>query len=79
MPEMLNPASRAEASEASMVPPLQTALVVTAELTSMTALSSRSVKERVPLLERACAEAFCVFRIRSQQLPRRSAGHRWRQ
>ena len=41
-----------------MVPPLQTALVVTAELTSMTALSSRSVKERAPLLERACAEAF---------------------
>ena len=44
-----------------MVPPLQTALVVTVEPTSMTALSSRSVKERVPLLERARGHArvFC--------------------
>ena len=60
-----------------MVPPLQTALVVTAELTSMTALSSRSVKERVPLLERACAEAFASSVNPKSELPRRSAGHRW--
>ena len=40
-----------------MSPPLQTAAVVTAELTSMTALVSMSVKERVPLLLRACAAA----------------------
>ena len=58
-----------------MVPPLQTALVVTS-LTSTTALSSRSVKERVPLLERACAEAFVPCEPKSA-IAAETCGHRW--
>ena len=53
VPEMEKPASRADLSEASRVPSLQTAPEVTAEETSMTALVSMSVKDSVPLLLRS--------------------------
>jgi hypothetical protein len=53
VPLIEKPASRADLSEASMVPPLQTAGDVTAEETSMTSVMSMSVKKRVPLEERS--------------------------
>ena len=43
-----------------MLPPLQTAAVVTAELISITFVVSISVKERVPVLLRFCAAALAA-------------------
>ena len=57
---MAKPASSAVFRPASIVPPLQTAAVVTALVTSMTSVVSMSSKLRLPLADRSWAEALAA-------------------